>query len=173
MTRTFPGVPWCRYADDGLAHCKTEQEARAIMDALRARLAECHLEMHPDKTRIVYCKDVRRKSNHPNTKFDFLGYAFRPRLVKNRRDNNLFVRFTPAVSAKALKAMRQTTRQLNYRNRTDLSLEEICPIAQSCPSRLDRVLWEVLPFSFVSGLQAFQHDVGFLGNEEVPTANGP
>jgi RNA-directed DNA polymerase len=125
VTRTFPGVPWCRYADDGLAHCKTEQEARAIMDALRARLAECHLEMHPDKTRIVYCKDVRRKSNHPNTKFDFLGYAFRPRLVKNRRDNNLFVRFTPAVSAKALKAMRQTTRQLNYRNRTDLSLEEI------------------------------------------------
>jgi RNA-directed DNA polymerase len=125
MTRTFPGVPWCRYADDGLVHCRTEQEAQAILDALKARLAACYLEMHPDKTRIVYCKDVRRKGAHSNVKFDFLGYTFRPRLVKNRILNNLFVRFTPAVSTKALKAMRQTTRQLNYRNRTDLSLEEI------------------------------------------------
>jgi RNA-directed DNA polymerase len=96
----------------------------SVLDAM-TRLAACYLEMHPDKTRIVYCKDVRRKGAHSNVKFDFLGYTFRPRLVKNRILNNLFVRFTPAVSTKALKAMRQTTRQLNYRNRTDLSLEEI------------------------------------------------
>ena len=125
MTRTFPGVPWCRYADDGLVHCRTEQEAQAIMAALSARLAECGLQMHPDKTQIVYCKDGSRKERHPKTKFDFLGYTFRPRLVKNRKRNSLFVSFTPAVSTKALKSMRETTRKLNYRNRTELSLRDI------------------------------------------------
>ena len=125
MARTFPGVPWCRYADDGLVHCRTQQEAQAIMAALSARLAACGLEMHPDKTQIVYCKDGSRKGTYPNTKFDFLGYGFRPRLVKNRRRNSLFVSFTPAVSKKALKAMRQRVRQLNYRNRTELSLKDI------------------------------------------------
>lgn len=125
LARTFPGVPWCRYADDGLVHCKTETEARTIMAALKERLAECGLEMHPDKTHIVYCKDGSRKEKHPNTKFDFLGYTFRPRVVKNRKRNSLFVSFTPAVSSKALKSMRETTRKLNYRNRTDLSLGDI------------------------------------------------
>lgn len=125
MTRTYPGVPWCRYADDGLVHCRTEQEAQAIMAALSARLAECGLQMHPEKTQIVYCRDGSRKERHPNTKFDFLGYTFRPRVVKNRKRNSLFVSFTPAVSAKALKSMRQTTRRLNYRNRTELSLRDI------------------------------------------------
>ena len=95
------------------------------MAALNTRLAECGLQMHPDKTQIVYCKDGSRKGTYPNTKFDFLGYTFRPRVVKNRKRNSLFVSFTPAVSAKALKAMRETTRRLNYRNRTDLSLQDI------------------------------------------------
>jgi len=109
MTRTFPGVPWCRYADDGLIHCETETQAHAILAALADRLAACGLAIHPDKTHIVYCKDGSRKERHPNTKFDFLGYTFRPRVVKNRKRNSLFVSFTPAVSAKALKAMRATT----------------------------------------------------------------
>jgi len=125
MARTFPGVPWCRYADDGLVHCRTEQEAQAIMAELNARFEECGLQMHPDKTQIVYCKDGSRKGKYPNTKFDFLGYTFRPRVVKNRKRNSLFVSFTPAVSVKALKVMRQTTRRLNYRNRTELSLRDI------------------------------------------------
>jgi RNA-directed DNA polymerase len=125
MGRAFPGVPWCRYADDGLAHCKTEQEALAIKAALAARFAECGLELHPDKTRIVYCKDGSRKGKCSNTKFDFLGYTFRPRVVKNRKRNSIFVAFTPAVSSTALKAMRQTTRKWNFRNRSDFSLEDI------------------------------------------------
>jgi len=125
MQRTFPGVPWCRYADDGLVHCRTEQEAHAIQAALTARLAECRLELHPDKTRIVYCKDGSRKGRYPNTKFDFLGYTFRPRVVKNRKRNSLFVSFSPAVSPTALTAMRQATRRRNIRNRSDLSLGEI------------------------------------------------
>ncbi|NJL26237.1 MAG: group II intron reverse transcriptase/maturase [Calothrix sp. SM1_5_4] len=125
MTRTFPGVPWCRYADDGLVHCKTEPEALAIMAALKDRLAACGLEMHPEKTKVVYCKDGSRKEKHPITKFDFLGYTFRRRVVKNRKRDSLFVSFCPAVSSKALKSMRQTTRRLNFRNRTELSLQDI------------------------------------------------
>jgi len=81
--------------------------------------------MHPGKTQIVYCKDGSRREKHPNTKFNFLGYTFRRRVVKNRKRDSLFVNFTPAVSSKALESMRQTTRKLNYRNRTDLSLRDI------------------------------------------------
>lgn len=125
MTKTFPDTPWCRYADDGLVHCRTEQEAQAIKAALEARLRQCGLEMHPDKTKIVYCKDGQRKGQYPNTQFDFLGYTFRSRLVKNRKRNSMFVNFTPAVSNSALKSMRQATRKLNYRNRTNLSLADI------------------------------------------------
>ena len=125
MSRTFRGVPWCRYADDGLVHCNTEQEAQAIKAALAVRFAECSLELHPDKSRIVYCKDGSRKGKYLNTKFDFLGYTFRPRVVKNRKRDSLFVSFTPAVSSAALTAMRQKTRRFNYRNRTNLSLEDI------------------------------------------------
>ena len=125
MTRTHPDTPWCRYADDGLAHCKTEREAQELRAALTRRLAECGLELHPDKTRIVYCKDGKRKKEYPNTKFDFLGYTFRPRVVKNSKSKTLFVSFTPAVSSKALTLMRQATRRWNYRNRTELSLEDI------------------------------------------------
>ena len=106
MTRTFPGVPWCRYADDGLVHCKTETEALAIKAALQTRLAECGLEMHPEKTHIAYCKDANRRGDYPNTKFDFLGYTFRGRKAKQRNSSTLFVSFSPAVSAKALKSMR-------------------------------------------------------------------
>lgn len=125
ITRTHPGTLWCRYADDGLVHCRTEQEAQAIRAALASRLAQCGLEMHPEKTKIVYCKDGQRKEKYPTTQFDFLGYTFRPRLVKNRKRNSMFVNFTPAVSKSALKSMRQTTRKLNYRNRSDLRLEDI------------------------------------------------
>ena len=125
MGRTFVRAPWCRYADDGLVHCRTEREATAVKAALAIRLAECGLEMHPDKTRIVYCKDGRRKGRYPDKEFDFLGYTFRARLVKNRELNRLFVSFTPAVSSKALSAMRQATRISNLRNRTDLSLQQI------------------------------------------------
>lgn len=125
MSRTLTENPWCRYADDGLVHCRSEREAKAVKLALSERFEQCGLELHPDKTKIVYCKDGQRKGRYPNTQFDFLGYTFRPRLVKNRKRNSMFVNFTPAVSKSALKSMRQTTRRLNYRNRTNLSLADI------------------------------------------------
>lgn len=128
VTREFPDCPWCRYADDGLVHCQTEQQALMIRDSLKCRLEECKLELHPDKTRIVYCKDANRKGNYPNTKMDFLGYTFRPRVAKNSKTNAIFVSFTAAVSAKALKAMRRKTRESNLRNRSDLEIDELSRI---------------------------------------------
>src|SRR2546427_9921408 len=79
MVRTHPDLPWCRYADDGLVHCRSEQEAQALKVELQARLAECRLELHPTKTKVVYCKDRSRRGAYPNVQFDFLGYCFRPR----------------------------------------------------------------------------------------------
>ena len=125
MSRTHPDLPWCRYADDGLVHCRNEQEAQTLKVELQARLTECRLELHPTKTRIVYCRDGRRRGKYPNVSFDFLGYCFRPRRVQNPRDNTLFCGFTPAVSVSAMKAMRTTVRELGLRHRTELSLADI------------------------------------------------
>lgn len=128
MDRTYPDLPWCRYADDGLVHCRTEQEAEAIRAALQARLAECQLEMHPTKTKIVYCKDGKRKGRYPNVTLDFLGYQFRPRVVRSSRNRELFCSFTPAVSPSSLKAIRSTVRDLNIRRLTVRSLDDIAHI---------------------------------------------
>ena len=125
MARTHSDLPSCRYADDGLVHCRTEQEAETLKAELQARLAECHLEMHPTKTKVVYCKDGKRKGKYPNVKFDFLGYNFRPRLVRNSRDTSLFCGFNPAVSPLAMKAMREAIRDLNLRCQTQLSLQDM------------------------------------------------
>src|SRR5206468_3115504 len=125
MTRTHPNLPWCRYADDGLVHCRSEQEAEALKVELQARLAECRLEMHPTKTKVVYCKSEKRRGKYPNVQFDFLGYCFRPRLVRSFRDNALFCGFNPAVSGSAMNTMRKAIRDLNLRRQTQLSLQDI------------------------------------------------
>jgi RNA-directed DNA polymerase len=110
MEKNYPQNPWARYADDGIAHCRTKEEAETLLASLNQRFNECGLELHPDKTRIVYCKDDDRRGNHPVTKFDFLGYTFRPRRSKNKYGKH-FINFTPAVSNKACKAIRQAIRQ--------------------------------------------------------------
>ena len=125
MERKHSDKPWCRYADDGLAHCKTLPEAELLLGDLRERFAECGLELHPDKTRIVYCKDDNRKETYSNKSFDFLGYTFRCRESRNTKANKLFISFSPAISKLALKSMKKRTRKMNWRNRTDLSLEDI------------------------------------------------
>jgi RNA-directed DNA polymerase len=125
MARTHPDLLWCRYADDGLVHCRSEQEAQALKGELHARLEACGLELHPTKTKIVYCKDGKRRGTYPNVQFDFLGYCFRPRLVRRFRDNTLFCGFNPAVSASAMKAMRSAIRDLNLRRQTQLALHDI------------------------------------------------
>jgi len=84
MTRTFPAIPFERYADDCICHCSSEEEARALGEALEARFAACGLVLHPQKTKLVYCKDTNRRGDFPIQSFDFLGYTFRPRRAKWR-----------------------------------------------------------------------------------------
>lgn len=128
MTKHHPTVQWCRYADDGLVHCRTEREAQQILVELRDRFEACRFELHPTKTKIVYCKDGSRKGNYLQTHFDFLGYTFRPRLVKNRKENRMFLSFSPAVSKTATKAMRAETRRRGFRNKTGLEIKDIAAI---------------------------------------------
>jgi RNA-directed DNA polymerase len=117
-------IPWARYADDGLAHCQTRDEAEKLLKQLRQRIQECKLELHPEKTRIIYCKDDDRKEDHIEIKFDFLGYTFRPRLSKNRF-GKYFVNFTPAVSNKANKAMRQEIRSWRIHLKPDKKIDDL------------------------------------------------
>ena len=125
MARTFPELRWCRYADDGLIHCQSEVEAQSVCEALKTRLAECRLELHPTKTKIVYCKDDRRQGKNETVMFDFLGYCFRPRSVRGPYSQKIFCGFTPAVSKSVLNVMRATIRGLNFRRRPNLTLDDV------------------------------------------------
>jgi RNA-directed DNA polymerase len=124
MQRTYPEVPFERYADDGVVHCRTEAEAQEMVEAIRQRLADCGLELHPEKTKIVYCQDGQRKLDYPTVTYDFLGYSFRPRQSKSRR-GNLFLNFSPAISAKAAKSIRHTIRSWKIHRWTQLSVEDL------------------------------------------------
>ena len=103
MKENNPDIPFERYADDAICHCRSEAQALSLRQALEARLAACKLELHPQKTKIVYCKDSNRPNGYPEQRFDFLGFTFRPRQSMNRA-GKLFVSFSPAVSDKAAKA---------------------------------------------------------------------
>ena len=109
MKRTYPDVQFERYADDIAVHCKSKEQAELVLEAIRDRFAQCRLELHPVKTRIVYCKDDDRRGEHEHIKFDFLGYTFQPRRAKNRW-GKFFVSFLPAISDKAAKKIRAVIR---------------------------------------------------------------
>ena len=124
MTRNHPGIPFERYADDAICHCASEAEASALRGSLEERFADCGLTLHPEKTKVVYCKDDDRRGAYPDHKFDFLGYTFRPRLSRRRR-NTFGVSFSPAASDKALKAIRQTVRGWSLHERSDKTLDDL------------------------------------------------
>lgn len=114
-------VPFCRYADDGVLHCKSKEDAEMVVEKIRARFHQCGLELHPEKTQIIYCWDVNRKGDHPLQSFTFLGYAFRPRKSMDKY-GRVYVNFAPAVSREAIKAMRQVIRgwRIQLKNDKDL-----------------------------------------------------
>lgn len=124
MTRNWPQNPWVRYADDALAHCRNREEAVTLLSCLGERFAECELELHPEKTRIVYCQDDDRREQYPETKFDFLGYTFRPRRAKNWQ-GKYFVSFLPAVSNEAAKAMRREIHDWRLHLKPGKSIEDL------------------------------------------------
>ncbi len=130
MRRNYSSIPFERYADDILVHCKSEGQARLIKSVIEKRLRQCRLQLHPQKTKIIYCKDSSRKDNYPKEKFDFLGYTFRPRLSKNRR-GEFFVNFSPAVSDEAGKSMRRVVRGWRIHRMSDKSIEDLSRIINS------------------------------------------
>jgi RNA-directed DNA polymerase len=129
MVREFPGCPFERYADDIVAHCDSEDQARILQAAIAERLQTLGLRLHPEKTKIAFCQDANRPGKAEHTSFDFLGYTFRARLARGRR--GFFASFAPAISTKAKKAVGQKIRawHLNRRSGTDLSglADEINP----------------------------------------------
>ena len=121
MDREHPGCPFERYADDVVVHCDTEQQAQQLWADLAERLGSLGLELHPDKTKNLYCKDTKRRDEAQHTSFDFLGYTFCGRRARGRR--GFFVSFSPAVSPKAKQAIGEQIRDwhLNRRSATDLA----------------------------------------------------
>jgi len=73
LEREFPTVEFERFADDAVVHCVTERQAREVWAALSVRMESVGLRLHPDKTRIVYCKDSNRRPEYADTSFTFLG----------------------------------------------------------------------------------------------------
>jgi len=130
MRRNNLNIPFERYADDIIVHCRSEKQARWIKSEVEKRLLQCRLELHPEKTKIVYCKSGKRNENYPNERFDFLGYTFRPRQARSRDGKN-FLGFIPAVSDKAAKGMRQEMRRWKFHLRSDLSIEDLSRFCNS------------------------------------------
>ena len=124
MERNFPNHPFARYADDAVVHCRSEAQARDLKARLERRFRECKLELHPEKTRIVCCHVGKQQETQVAMQFDFLGFCFRPRLVRNRY-GTLFVSFTPAISPRAAKRIRQQVRRWQLHFRTSQSLDDL------------------------------------------------
>jgi len=101
LATRYTGIPFCRYSDDGVLHCRTQAQAIHMHRVVADRSRSCGLEMHPEKTRIVYCKDSKRRGTHDHVKFDFLGYTFRPRRIMGN-DGRVRTGFTPAVSRQSI-----------------------------------------------------------------------
>ena len=128
MADNYPHIPFERYADDIVVHCASKAQAQFIRQAIERRLKACKLEAHPDKTKIVYCRDSNRTEDHPHTSFDFLGYTFRPRTAMNQRRKVFFVSFAPAVSGRAARHIVATVRQWKLHEKSDKSLEDLSRI---------------------------------------------
>jgi RNA-directed DNA polymerase len=124
MSREFPAVPFERYADDLVAHCKSKRQAGFVLGAITTRMASLGLELNSDKTRIVYCKDSNRKGSHEHERFVFLGYGLRPRKARNHK-GELFTSFTPAISDEAAKKIRRTIRRWRLHIWSGASLTQI------------------------------------------------
>src|SRR4051794_31554603 len=133
MAREFPTVPFERYADDAVVHCKSERQARHVRQAIGDRMAQVGLRLHPDKTKIVYCKDGNRRGRYEHTAFTFLGYTFRARPARDR-GGNVFTAFLPAISKEALKRLSRPVRGWRLHRRTELGwvdlAERINPIVR-------------------------------------------
>ena len=113
LEQTHPTVSYVRYADDAILHCRNKAQAEEVLETLKERMQSCGLELHPEKTKIVYCKDYRRQENHETVKFDFLGYSFQPRSTMSKRTGKLFLGFDCAISIGSKKRIADKMKELN------------------------------------------------------------
>lgn len=125
MSREFPAVTFERFADDAVVHCVTERQARRVREAIEGRFAAIGLELHPDKTKIVYCKDSRRRQEFDQVTFTFCGYAFRPRMAFDKNRKQVYTGFLPAVSPDKLTEMSRKIAAWRIHRRTTQTLSEI------------------------------------------------
>jgi len=124
VRRTMPKVPFCRYADDGLLHCKSRKQAQFVMAMISRRFKECGLEINVEKSRIVYCKDANRQGACEDISFDFLGFTFRPRRCVSEK-HGIHPNFLPAISRSSMKAINQEIRSWHIQLKSDKSLEDL------------------------------------------------
>ncbi len=124
VRREMPRVPFCRYADDGLLHCRSKKQAYFVMNRITHRFKECGLEIHPEKSRIALCKDKNRKENYHVVSFDFLGFSFRPRRCIGKH-GNIHPNFLPGVSQGSQKAMNKVIRSWHIQLMNGKSLEDL------------------------------------------------
>jgi RNA-directed DNA polymerase len=142
--REYPDIPFERYADDAICHCASEAQALELRQALEQRFAECRLQLHPQKTKIVYCKDANRSGEYPERSFDFLGYTFRPRVAIGR---NIESALSASFRRSAIRPPKGCGSRCGWRIhlRSDLELEEIAKWARPCPYRMGALLWPFYP----------------------------
>jgi len=124
MAREHPAVQFERYVDDVVVHCVSESQARALRVAIGDRLGSVRLQLHPDKTQIVYCRDQRRRADFERTSFTFLGYTFRPRPAR-ARNGDVFTGFGPAISKEAYTRISRAARGCRIDRRTGLTINDL------------------------------------------------
>ena len=124
----FPMVSFVRYADDAIIHCHSKGQSELVLRELHQRMEECNLELHKDKTKIVYCKDYRRKEKFDTVKFDFLGFSFQPRSMKSKRDDGWFLGFSPAISKASQNRIVDELRKTNFHKWSNAKIEDIAQL---------------------------------------------
>ena len=122
MERTHPTVKYVRYADDAILHCKSKVQTDYVLSNLRKRMQNCGLELHPEKTKIVYCRDYRRQGTFKNIKFDFLGFSFQPRSTTVGGKGDVFLGFDCAISINSKKRIVAKMRELEIPKLTHKSI---------------------------------------------------
>jgi RNA-directed DNA polymerase len=124
MSKHFPINPFERYADDIIVHCDTLDEAKHLLASIRQRLAGFELELHPEKTKLVYCENYQRKGDHEHNSFTFLSYSFQPRAMRNYQRKTKFTVFSAAICCTAKTFIRQRLKTVFNPRNTQVSLEQ-------------------------------------------------
>ena len=155
----YPQIPFERYADDTICHCRTQAEAEQMKVCIMNRMTACKLKLNEEKTRIVYCTDSNRQESHEIILFDFLGYTFRPREAKNKKTGKKFTSFLPSLSQKSRNHIHETIRSWQLNRKTRFNLVEISTEIESCARGWINYYGKFYPSSLITTLQALNYAI--------------